>query len=72
VSEFDLELVESRARDLLDELSFLGELGELNIVMLLDGLACAGLTLCADPDMESSRAFVARCARHPEELLRDF
>jgi hypothetical protein len=40
--------------------------------MLLDGLACAGLTLCADPDMESSRAFVARCTRHPEELLRDW
>jgi hypothetical protein len=72
VSEFDLELVDSRARDLLDELSFLGELGELNTVMLLDGLACAGLTLCADPEMESSRAFVARCARHPEEVLRDW
>ena len=72
MSEFDLELVEGRARDLLDELSFLGELGELSIVMLLDGLACAGLALCADPEMESSRAFVARCARHPEEVLRDW
>ena len=72
MSDFDLELVEGRARELLDELSFLGELGELNTAMLLDGLACTGLTLCADPDMESSRAFAARCTRHPEELLRDW
>jgi hypothetical protein len=71
VSEFELELVEERARDLYEELAYLGYLGELTTEMLLDGLSCAGLTLYPDADMESSRAFLALYARQWQRLLGD-
>jgi hypothetical protein len=71
VSEFELELVEERARDLYEELACLGYLGELTTAMLLDGLACAGLTLCLDQDNESSRAFLTMYARQWQRLLGD-